>query len=96
MSNKHPVVAVTGSSGAGTTTVITRGKEAVTKLRQPAKKGDRAISVESADGFRVGDEFFLRDLAVAVGVDLGKAGLPQRLEVAGVDLAAAIGIEDDS
>ncbi len=47
--------------GSGSTTVLTRGKEAVSKLRQPAKKGDTAIAVESADGFRVGDEFFLRD-----------------------------------
>ena len=47
--------------GAGSTTVLTRGKEAVTKLREPAKKGDTAIVVELVEGFRVGDEFFLRD-----------------------------------
>jgi parallel beta-helix repeat protein len=47
--------------GAGSTTVLTRGKEAVTQLREPAKKGDTAIAVESVEGFRVGDEFFLRD-----------------------------------
>jgi len=47
--------------GAGSTTVLTRGKEAVTKLRESAKKGDTAIAVESVEGFRVGDEFFLRD-----------------------------------
>ncbi len=47
--------------GAGSTTILTRGKEAVTKLREPARKGDAAIAVESVDGFRVGDEYFLRD-----------------------------------
>ena len=47
--------------GAGSTTVLTRGQEAVTKLREPAKKGDTVIAVESVEGFRVGDEFFLRD-----------------------------------
>ena len=47
--------------GAGSTTVLTRGQEAVTKLREPARKGDTVIAVESVEGFRVGVEFFVRE-----------------------------------
>jgi len=47
--------------GSGSTTTLTRGQEAVTKLREPAKKGDPAVAVESTEGFRAGDEVFLRD-----------------------------------
>jgi hypothetical protein len=47
--------------GAGSTTVLTRGRGAATNLRGPARKGDLAVAVESVAGFRVGDEVFLRD-----------------------------------
>jgi parallel beta-helix repeat protein len=74
--------------GAGSATVLTRGKEAVTTLREPAKKGDPAILVQSADGFRVGDEVFLRDNrlggwysahAVVAGVEPGRIILEEPL-----------------
>jgi parallel beta-helix repeat protein len=74
--------------GAGATTILTRDKEAVTKLREPAKKRDPAISVESVEGFRVGDEFFLRDNqlggwhsvhGIVAGIEPGRIVLDERL-----------------
>lgn len=74
--------------GSGSTTVLTRGKEAVTGLCEPARKGDTSILVESADGFRAGDEFFLRDNrlggwysahGVVAGVEPGRVILKEPL-----------------
>ncbi|MBM4033057.1 MAG: hypothetical protein FJ291_14920 [Planctomycetes bacterium] len=47
--------------GAGSTTILTRGKQAHTKLAKPARKGETAIEVETTDGFRPGDEVALMD-----------------------------------
>ncbi len=45
--------------GAGSTTILTRGKQADSKLSQSARKGQTSIEVESTAGFRVGDEVAL-------------------------------------
>jgi parallel beta-helix repeat protein len=47
--------------GAGSTTILTRGKQAHTKLAKPARKGETSVEVETTAGFRVGDEVGLLD-----------------------------------
>ncbi|MCX7826057.1 MAG: right-handed parallel beta-helix repeat-containing protein [Verrucomicrobiae bacterium] len=47
--------------GAGSTTVLTRGKQAHARLTQPARKGDTSVEVETTAGFRIGDEVGLMD-----------------------------------
>jgi parallel beta-helix repeat protein len=47
--------------GAGSTTVLTRGRQAHAKLTRAAKKGETSIEVDTADGFRPGDEVAVFD-----------------------------------
>lgn len=47
--------------GAGSVTVLTRGKQAHAKLTRPAKKGESNIEVETTGGFRPGDEVAILD-----------------------------------
>ncbi len=47
--------------GSGSTTILTRGKQAHTRLAKPARKGEMTLEVESTDGFRPGDEVALMD-----------------------------------
>lgn len=45
--------------GAGSTSVLTRGKQVAAKLTKPGRKGETSIEVESTAGFRPGDEVAL-------------------------------------
>jgi len=47
--------------GAGSTSILTRGKEAHAKLTRPARKGESNVEVESTAGFRTGDEVAILD-----------------------------------
>lgn len=47
--------------GAGSTTILTRGKEVHAQLTASARKGQTRIEVESTTGFQVGDEVALCD-----------------------------------
>ena len=47
--------------GAGSATILTRGKEAHARLTRDARKGETTIEVESTKGFRPGDEVALMD-----------------------------------
>ena len=47
--------------GAGSTTILTRGKEAHSKLARPARKGETSVELESTAGFRAGGEVALFD-----------------------------------
>ena len=47
--------------GSGSTTILTRGKQAHAKLAKPARKGETSVEVETTAGFRAGDEVGLMD-----------------------------------
>lgn len=42
--------------GAGSTTVLTRGKQAFGRLTKPARYSDTSVELSSTEGFQVGDE----------------------------------------
>lgn len=47
--------------GSGSATVLTRPREAYSKLARPARKGDTAVGVQSSEGFRAGDQVAIFD-----------------------------------
>lgn len=47
--------------GSGPATILTRGKQAAARLTKAATKGERAVEIESTEGFRTGDELAIVD-----------------------------------
>jgi parallel beta-helix repeat protein len=45
--------------GSGPTTILTRGKQAASRLTRDARKGETKVEVQSTEGFQVGDEVAL-------------------------------------
>lgn len=70
--------------GAGSSAILTRGKQAHAPLTRDARKGDRFLEVDATAGFRVGDEIALLDASMQgwyMAHSVIKSIAPRRLEL---------------